>query len=150
MNGINVARVVLGGLLAGLVINVGEIVLNGFLLAGDMEAAMTRLNLPPVGGQAIAIFVVMGFALGIAMIWLYAAIRPRYGPGVGTAVCAGSAAWFLAYFFPSIGYAAMGIFPTRLIAIGVVWGFAELVLAAVAGAWLYQEPAGAPPRRANV
>ena len=139
MNGINHARVVLGGLVAGLVIDIGEAALNGWLLASDMEAAMLRLNLPPVGGSAITAFMIMGFALGIAAVWLYAAIRPRFGPGVKTAMCAGATVWFLAYVYPSIGFALMGLFATRVIVIGVVWGLAELLLATVAGAWVYQE-----------
>ena len=139
MNGINVARVVLGGLLAGLVIDVSEAILNGWLLAADMEAAMLRLNLPPVAGSAIATFLVMGLALGIAMVWLYAAIRPRFGPGVSTALCAGATAWFFAYAYPSVGFLAMGLFPSRMTVIGLIWGLGELMLAAVAGAWLYHE-----------
>ena len=146
MKGINLARVVLGGLLAGLVINIGESLFNAVLFAGDMEAAMARLNLPPVGGSAVATFLVMGFALGIATVWLYASIRSRFGPGVNTALCAGAVVWFLAYVYPSIGFAVMGMFPTRLIAIGIVWGLAEVLLAAVAGAWLYREPASAAIR----
>lgn len=141
MTGINVGRVVLGGLLAGLIIDIGESVLNGWLLAADMTAALQRLNLPDVGGSAIAVFLVLGFALGIATVWLYAAIRPRLGPGVNTALCAGALVWFFAYLYPSIGFAVMGFFPMRLVVIGLAWGLAELLLAAVAGAWLYREPA---------
>lgn len=139
MTGINLARVVLGGMLAGLVINIGESLFNAWLFADDMAAAIARLNLPPVGGGAIAAFLVLGFALGIVTVWLYAAIRSRFGPGVSTALCAGSAVWFLAYVYPSIGFAVMGLFPTRLIAIGIVWGLGEVLLASVAGAWLYHE-----------
>lgn len=144
MSGINLARVVLGGLFAGLVINIGEALFNAWLFAADMQAAIARLNLPPIGGGAVATFVVMVFALGIATIWLYAAIRPRYGPGVTTALCAGAAVWFFAYVYPSVGFALMGLFPTRLITIGLVWGLGEILLGAVAGAWLYQEPAARP------
>ena len=139
MTGINVARVLIGGFVAGLVINIGESVFHAWLFAADLEAALSRLNVPPVGGNAIATFVVMGFALGIATIWLYAAIRPRYGAGVNTALCAGAAAWFFASAYPSIGFLAMGLFPTRLTLIGLVWGLVELMVAAVAGAWLYHE-----------
>jgi pimeloyl-ACP methyl ester carboxylesterase len=139
MKGINLARVVLGGLLAGLIVNVGESVFNGWLFAAEMEAALARLNLPPVGGSAIGVFVLLGFSLGIALVWLYAAIRPRFGAGVNTALCAAAAVWFFAYVYPSVGFAVMGLFPTRLIAIGLVWGLGELMLAAVAGAWLYHE-----------
>jgi hypothetical protein len=141
MKSINVTRVVLGGLLAGLVINIGESIFNGWLFAADLEAALTRLNLPMVGGSAIATFVLLAFALGIATVWLYAAIRPRYGAGVGTALCAGAAVWFFAFVYPSVGFIVMGLFPARLIAIGIIWGLGEMLLAAVAGAWLYREPA---------
>jgi uncharacterized membrane protein len=143
MTGINVARVLIGGFVAGLVINIGESVFNGWLFASDLQAAVARLNLPPIGGNAIATFVMLAFALGIAMVWLYAAIRPRYGAGVNTALCAGAAVWFFAFAYPSIGFLAMGLFPTRLTVIGLVWGLGELLLAAVAGAWLYREEAGA-------
>ena len=141
MASINLARVVLGGLLAGLVVNIGEFVFNGWLMAAEMEAAIARLNLPPIGGSALATFVVMGFALGIATVWLYAAIRPRFGAGVNTSLCAGATAWFFAFVYPSIGFVAMGLFPAGMIATGLAWGLAEVLIASVAGAWLYQERA---------
>lgn len=143
MGRINLMKVVAGGLLAGVVINVSEFVLTGVVLAADMQAAIKQLNLPPIGVSALAVFVFLGFLLGIATVWLYAAIRPRYGAGPKTALCAGSAVWFLAYAYPSAGFQAMGLFPTRLLLIGVVWGLVELLVAAVAGAWLYREEAAA-------
>ena len=143
MGGINFGRVVLGGLLAGLVIDVSESILNGVVLAGDMDAAMRQRNLPAIGGGAIAVFLVLGFALGIATIWLYAAIRPRFGAGVKTALCAGSAVWFFAYLYPSIGMVVLGFFSVQLITIATLWGLVELLVAGAAGAWLYTEaPSG--------
>ena len=41
-------RVIVGGLLAGLLINISEFVLNTFVIAKDMEAAMKAMNLPPM------------------------------------------------------------------------------------------------------
>jgi hypothetical protein len=139
MGGINVSRVVLGGLLAGLVIDLAEYVLNGVVLAQDMDAAIRRLNLPPIGGSAIAVFLVVGFALGIATIWLYAAIRPRFGAGVRTALCAGAAVWFFAYLYPNIGQVILGLFPPRMITFATIWGLVEILAAAAAGAGLYRE-----------
>jgi hypothetical protein len=136
---INMTRVVLGGLLAGLVINISEVVLNAIVLEADLNAALARMNLPPVGTNAIAVFVVMGFVLGIVSVWLYAAIRPRFEPGAPAAACAGVVVWFLAYCYGSIGFAAMGMFPARMIAIALIWGLFELVIATVAGAWVYSE-----------
>jgi hypothetical protein len=48
VHGINTARVVIGGVVAGLVLNVSEFILNMVVLGADMKAAMARLNLPPV------------------------------------------------------------------------------------------------------
>jgi hypothetical protein len=136
---INMTRVVLGGLLAGLVINISEFILNAIVLEADMNAALARMNLPPVGMNAVAVFLVMGFVLGIVSVWLYAAIRPRFEPGAASAAGAGLIVWFLAYCYGSIGFAAMGMFPARMIAIAVIWGLFELVIATVAGAWVYHE-----------
>jgi hypothetical protein len=133
------ARVLIGGVVAGLVINVGEYVLNMFVLKAEMEEALSRMNLPPVEGAQIAVFVALAFALGIATVWLYAAIRPRLGAGVSTAMCAGSTVWFLAYVYPSLGMWMMGMFPTGSMMIGLGWGLAEVLAGAVVGAWLYQE-----------
>src|SRR5207249_3963498 len=42
-------------------------------------------------------FLAWGFLVGIFAVWLYAAIRPRYGAGPKTALCAGAAVWGLGY-----------------------------------------------------
>jgi hypothetical protein len=141
MGKINLGRVILGGLVAGLVINFSEFILNGLILARQLEDAMRALNKPIVGNEAIAYFVIGGFLLGILMIWLYAAIRPRFGAGPRTAICAGLVVWAFAYFYSTIGFVALGLFPANVIFIGLVWGLVELPVAAVVGAWLYQEEA---------
>ena len=139
MGRINLGRVIVGGLLAGLLINISEAVLNTFVIEKDMEAAMRALNLPPIGGSQIGIFVVLGFALGITTVWLYAAIRPRFGPGVSTASCAALTVWFLAYVYPTMFILVMHVFPTTPMYISVAWGLPEIVIAGIAGAWAYTE-----------
>ena len=52
MTRINMARVILGGVVAGLILNVGEVVLHKVVIAEEMEAAVQARNLPPVGGSA--------------------------------------------------------------------------------------------------
>jgi hypothetical protein len=73
------------------------------------------------------------------MIWIYAAIRPRFGAGVKTAVIAGVVTWLVGSCLPTTGFAIMGVLPTNLAAIGCVWALVEFTLAAVAGAWVYKE-----------
>ena len=139
MGKINMGRVIVGGLLAGLVINLGEFVLNGYILEKDWESAMRSLGKEPIGMQAVAVFLALGFLLGITAVWIYAAVRPRLGAGPKTAICIGLIVWVLTSLFTTLGQLTTGIFPTRLLIIPLVWGLVELPLGTVAGAWLYRE-----------
>ena len=138
MGKINWTRVILGGLAAGLIINVFESVLNEVILAKDMEAAVSALG-KQMGGGALAMFIAWGFLVGIFAVWLYAAIRPRYGAGPKTAACAGAAVWGLGYLLASVTPIALHLFPRRLMAIGLVAGLVEVIAGTLAGAWLYRE-----------
>ena len=135
----NVNRVVLGGLIAGLVINISETILNVPVLGQQMEDALKGRNLPPVGGGAIGGFVVGAFVVGVLLVWLYAAIRPRFGAGPKTAIIAGLVLWLLAYVWPSLGLGLMGFMPMKLLVITTLWGLAEVILAALAGGAVYKE-----------
>ena len=138
MGKINWTRVILGGLVAGLIINVFESVLNGVILAKDMEAAISALG-RQMGGGALAMFIAWGFLVGIFAIWLYASIRPRYGAGPKTAACAGAAVWGLGYLLAAVTPIALHLFPRRLMAIGLAVGLVEVIIGTIAGAWLYRE-----------
>ena len=139
MSTINLGRVILGGLAAGLVVNVGETIFNLAVVTQDMEAALRARNLPPVAGGAIGGFVILTFALGLVTVWLYAAIRPRFGPGPRTATLAALAVWFLAYLHQGAALTLMGVVPAKLTTIGLVWGLAEIAVASIAGAAVYKE-----------
>jgi hypothetical protein len=139
MTHINLGRVVLGGLLAGLVINIFETLLNVVVFGQAMADLLKARNLPELGGSAIGGFIFFAFVLGIVTIFLYAAIRPRFGAGPGTAVIAGLFVWYFAYFYKASATALMGFYPINVAATGAVWGLVEIVLASVAGAWIYTE-----------
>lgn len=144
MRPINFGRVILGGLLAGLIINISEFLLNAVALKKDYEDTMKALNRSAeVSGQQMAVWIIFGFVVGIAAIWLYAAIRPRYGPGPGTAARAGIAIWLLVSLLGSVAMWNMGLFAGRLIFLPIVWGLVEYVVAVVVGAWLYKEEGAA-------
>ena len=136
---INMGRVILGGLLAGVIINIGEFFLNMVILGTRWEEALKALNRPPFSGEVIAFFVLLAFALGIFAVWVYAAIRPRYGAGPLTAICAGLIVWALASLYPTGGALPMGLFPRHLLLYTTAWELFELPIATLAGAWLYRE-----------
>jgi hypothetical protein len=138
MGKMNWARVFLGGVLAGVIINVFEIVWSGFVLAIQWHAAMSALG-HPLPSAAVWIFALEALGMGIAAVWLYAAIRPRFGAGLKTAVVAGLAYWVMGYALPAVGIGQTGLFPVRLLAITHSGGLVEITAATVAGAWLYKE-----------
>src|SRR3989442_14143496 len=94
MGKINWSRVILGGLLAGLVLNVVDFVYYGVVMKQDMAAAMQALGKQPVPDRVIWGFGVWDFVMGIGVVWLDAAMRPRFGAGVKAAGIAGLALWF--------------------------------------------------------
>ena len=138
MGKVNLSRVILGGVLAGLVINFSEYLMHDVVLKAQFEEGMKALGKAfPAGGTVMTIWILWGFATGIAAVWLYAAIRPRYGAGAGTAARAGVAVWFFTWLLSMVAMQNMGVFP--IAAVPFVWTLVECILATVAGAWLYQE-----------
>jgi apolipoprotein N-acyltransferase len=134
---------ILGGLLAGLVINICEFLVDGHLLRDQWTAALKNLGQPPLGAAATASFVVWGFLVGIAALWLYASLRPRLGPGPRTAVYAGIALWIIGSLLPTLPAIGMHLFRYRLMGYDLALTLVEMVAGTVIGAWLYKEPAAA-------
>lgn len=141
MKGINFGRVILGGIVAGIFINISEFVLNEKVLKSDWDAALKAIGKSMTGDSAIVVWIFYGFALGIVAVWLYAAIRPRYGAGAGTAVRAGIAVWFFESLLPNVAQLNLHLFPNHIALTSVAWGLVELIIATVLGAWLYREAA---------
>lgn len=145
----NRGRLIIGGLLAGVVVNVVAFVTNGVVLKDAWGESMHALGRSAtLSPNTIVLFNIGGFLAGIAAVWLYAAIRTRYGAGASTAIRAGVAAWFLAVCIPNLGNYATGLIPTRLIAIATLGALLGIVLGTLAGAWLYKEET-APKARAT-
>lgn len=103
---------------------------------------MKALGRPDFSSTQIIGFSVLGFAYGIFTVWLYAAIRPRYGAGPKTAVCAGLAVWVAGLLIPNFALMGVtGLFPSSLTVMTTLGGIVEGVAGALAGAALYKESA---------
>lgn len=137
----NTGRIVLGGLVAGVVMNVIDFVTNGVVLGAQWKAETNALNpnLMTAGQMNGMIgWIVTDFIAGLFLTWLYAAIRPRFGPGPRTAAIAGVAAWlFMAPF--SSSYAFMGLFSMSLVGTMLVGSLVSAVAGACVGGLLYTE-----------
>ena len=142
MGRINWGRVFLGGLLAGVVINIGEFLFHAVLFKDEVAEMMRALGKDPAtvtSGNAIVVWNILGFLAGIGAVWAYAAIRPRFGAGAKTAMIAGVAVWFFSRVLGAIGEMNMGMGSQKMIMTGLIWSLVEIVIATIAGAWLYKE-----------
>lgn len=139
MGNVNCTRMLLGGLLAGLVLNIGESILNGIILAEQWSALFAEFGIGEFSSGQLAACVILTFLFGIALIWIYATIRPRFGPGPKTAVIAGLTLWATAWLLMSAMLFTVGMFSMELAIITIIWGLFEVPIAAIAGAWLYRE-----------
>jgi hypothetical protein len=146
----NMARVVLGGILAGLILNILGFLVDGILLAPQWNAGMSALGRSgEITMNQIVGFNILGFCYGIAVVWLYAAIRPRYGAGPKTAVTAGLALWVGGVLLPNVGFMSVnGLFPVNLTIMTTLGAIVECVAAALAGAAVYKE--SAEPARSSM
>jgi uncharacterized membrane protein len=135
----NFGRVFLGGLLAGLILNIGEFLLNTKVLGPQMMAFSAQHGFKEPGSNFIVVAIVMTFILGIVAVWLYALIRPRLGPGVKTAIVAAFILWFGIYLYTGVINMLLFGIPMNLMIIAFVWGLVEYIIATIAGAWVYKE-----------
>jgi hypothetical protein len=143
---INTQKVLFGGFVAGVVMNAIDFVVNGYLLAARMKAETDAfkpgLSDQMMQGSAIAGYIVMDFILAFALVWTYAAIRPRFGPGIRTASYAALLFWILTMIFMS-GYMHMGMMSMGLWSTFAVIGLVNYLLSAWAGAKFYTEGSAA-------
>lgn len=142
MGKINLQKVVIGGLVAGVVLNIVDYVLYGVILKDQMAAAMTALGKQPLTDAQIPWFVFLDFVAGVFLVWTYAAVRPRFGAGPATAAKAGLAVWFVAGLLNSLYMWPMQLMPQNLTMTALAVGLVAMPLAAIAGAKFYTEGAG--------
>ncbi len=139
---INTQKVVIGGIAAGVVMNIIDFISYSYILGARMKAESDAFK-PGMAdsmmtSSAMITNIVMDFVLGIALVWTYAAIRPRFGPGPKTAVYVAILFWVLAGIFLS-GYMHMGMMSS-----GLWWSFAfvglvNFLVSSWVGAKVYSE-----------
>lgn len=144
MGGINVGRWLGGGVAAGALIWLAEGAASVLYMA-DMEAALAAHDLSvELTAGTWAISVLVSLITGLALVFFYAAARPRFGPGPGTAALVAVVLWLSGYVLSILGYAMIDLYPTGMLAAWSVVGLVEMILASILGAWIYREDSGRP------
>ena len=143
---INTSKVVVSGVVAGIVSNVLGFLLFGLWLAprfnSEIEAAAPGLAARAETGGAMAWTIIGGFVVGFVLAWLYAAIRPRFGPGAKTAIYAGLVVWVLGFIF-HIDMLILGLSSMNTYMMASVAALVQVLGTAWVAGMLYKEDATA-------
>lgn len=139
MGRINWARVSLGAVVCFVVSNILQM-LWGLVMEKRIEAAVSEeLRQKLMSPESMAVLVGFTLMVSFVAIWIYAAIRPRYGPGPRTAIVAAVMVWSLTGVTAWVYLRPFKVMPSDLLAICLVWGLVQTIIQTIAGAWVYRE-----------
>jgi hypothetical protein len=140
MGKINAARWILCGVIAGIIGDLVGTLVDGVLLAPRWNAAMTRLGQPAITSTQILEYNIVGLVVGLVAVWIYAAIRPRFGAGPKTAIYAGLVVWIVGFLLPNISFMCVSHLYSRHLTLYTTLGdLVGCLLATLVGAALYKE-----------
>lgn len=142
MNG---PRLFLGGLAAGLLLLATGIALGHGVLGAEYVRAFASHRAHPVNAITVLENTALRLAYGFLAVFLYAAIRPRFGAGPRTALLAALFLWVATFLPRHMLLSEFGILDGRQLVLSLSWGVAELVLATLLGASIYRERLAAGP-----
>lgn len=126
------------GLIAGMVICISAITMVP-VVGNQFDHALAKFNLPPLSIGAMIFFCFVSLSLGVTLIWLYAAMLPRFKQRIKTAIIAAFVLWFPGNCLPNLANVVYGFMPIGLTIIGIIWGLGELLIASLIGSFLYKE-----------
>ena len=141
----NMSKVLMGGLIAGVVLNVIDFVTQKYMLGPKFMAELDVFK-PGMGssmqGNSPIAYILMDLLMGILLVGLYAAIRPRFGAGPRTAIYSAIFVWAISGI-ACYSYLDMGMMS------GGLWGefsivaLITLAIGTTVGAKFYSEDGAA-------
>ena len=142
MKQLNWSRIILGGIAAGLVMNVVDFVTNGVLLADAWKTEGDALNASIMAKSmtsSMVGWITFDLISGILLVWLYAAIRGQFGPGPKTALLAGFMIWLITHIaFASLAFT--GLYSWPLVLSSSLGGLVAALAGGYVGGMLYRDP----------
>ena len=140
MGKMNVRRLILGGLVAGMVFNIVDYLVDIVILGPQWTEGFKALGHNGFSTNQLIGSGVTGLVGGTVAVWIYAGILPRFGAGPKTAVYAGLAVWIVGILLPNLIFMRIfGLFPGRLTLMTTLGALFETVPGALAGAAIYKE-----------
>jgi hypothetical protein len=142
--GINTRKIIVGGLAAGLVLNILDFIMNGVVFADRMKVEANAFkaglgdSMAVMDPKTIAGFVIMDFVIGMLLAYTYAAMRPRFGAGAKTSIIGALILWLFACIVTS-NYMIMGMMSRGLWMTYALGYLVSLIITSLVAGALYSE-----------
>jgi len=143
---INYGRVLLGGIVAGILLFMADGLIHSKLLHEHWMAAMKAAGRSVEGeehGSDMIYFAAFELLRGVGMAWVYSVFRTHYGPGPGTAVCAALGVWALMFPVFFLQEVPLGFYTTTLLGLWAAYELVPSVVAGLVAGALYKDPPAA-------
>ncbi len=145
MTRINFGRLFIGGLIASILLFLSDGFLHEQVFKQYWEWVYQSLGAkPPESAHAMSMvyFFIFELGRGFGAIFIYALMRPFYGPGPKTAVLSAIAAWLAFSVTAPAEFIPLGFYGRRLWVMVAAAQFVTSIVANLLAAWIYKEPAG--------
>ena len=143
---INVGRMLLGGIVAGILMFLADAFIHGTLLQEHWMAAMKaagRSVAQEEHGSDMVYFAAFELLRGLAMAWVYSVFRTHYGPGPKTAVRAALGVWAMMFPIFFLQEIPLGFYSTTLLGLWSLYEVVPSVIAGLVAGALYKDPPAA-------
>jgi hypothetical protein len=133
-------RLLLATVIAGVVMNALDGLVNGVLFLGEFRANAVRLGLDPAAAfSPLGVFtwITLDFVFAFVLAWVYGALRLRDARGVFTALKS-AAALYVPTTGVILGFGVLGMLTGPLLLIMATSGLVVVSLGAIVAGWAYE------------
>jgi len=150
VNTMNWGRFFIGGLIASVIAFLSDGMLHEMIVGPDWKAVYSNLGATPPAEHAtsMAYFAVFELGRGFVSMIIYVLMRHCWKPGPQTAVVSALVAWIAFSLTGPVQFIPLGFYSNALWAKVGAFQLITTIIALLAGAALYKDPAvGSSPQR---
>lgn len=130
---------IIAGSIIGVLIIIGEGILNGAILKEQWDIVNAQLHLAPPSNLVISLALTKLFVLGFVLIWLYEIFKYKYGQGNTAALASGLTIGLLIWGWVLAGMWLAGYINNHIGIVTFFWGLVEIPAATIAGVKVYEK-----------
>lgn len=128
-------KYIVSSCLSGMIIVLGESILNGIILVDEWYFMNEKLGLDEPAAYTLILAVLKLFLLGFIVMYLYELFAQRYGYSIRSGIYAGLFIGILIWAWALSGLLIAGYINLKIAIYTLPWGMVELASSGALGAW---------------